>query len=292
MKFHVLIMGLTAALTVNAQNYPDCPSCLKMNNICYNISHVLDFSAEFRKQVVIPKMAILRSKNTLFYSFEPIFEDLEYYKTGFVNLDNPDEQGVITGRQILNLGTFDIDQKNNIVYFGGSDGIFVLDFNVNTMSAYSSRGDTITNIFYKDKVYFTKYNENGIIVKNGDMFRVLHEDLQVKTFVVTKDNVFVYINGTGLHVSKGGLAHTLSIYPFFRGITMDLEGNVYTWWLDGIYKIDINKILQLTKMYRVAELADIGTIAFDNENNILFNVDRSLYVMKKTSSGCEIVGEE
>lgn len=231
-------------------------------------------------------MAVLRSKNILFFSYEPVFEDEEYFKVGFVSLDEHNSTGIISGEQILNLGTFDIDQDNKLIYFGGSDGIFLLDTISNKVSFYSSRGDTIAKIFYNVNVYFTKYNEKGVILKNGDYFKTLHEDLLVKNFVVTKYDVFVYLDNSGLHVSKGTERHRISNNAFIRGITIDLDGNVYAWWIDEIYRVVIHKKLDHSKLVRIAIVPNIGAITFDNKNNLLFTSDRSLYMMKENKTGC------
>ncbi|CAB3225516.1 unnamed protein product [Arctia plantaginis] len=288
----VVLLGIASSFVVQAESQ-ECTSCILLNTTCYNISYVLDLQANFRKRVVIPKMAILRSKNILFYSYEPVFEDEEYYKIGFQSLDNESSVGILNifGGQILNLGTFDIDQDSNSIYFGGSEGIFVLDTNLNKMSFYSSREDSITNIFYKNRVFFTKNNERGIVFKKGSEFITLYDNILAKNFVITKYDVFVILHNTGLFVVKGEERHKISGNAFFRGITMDLEGTVYTWWIDGIYKVVIKKNLRHSKVVRVAVLPDIGAMTFDNDNNILFTSDKSLYVMKQSKTGCS-VGEE
>ncbi|XP_035443270.2 uncharacterized protein LOC118271320 [Spodoptera frugiperda] len=291
MIIFIFLLAVTAAADVN-ETEPPCPSCLLMNTTCYNMSYLFDLDAPFRKQVVINKMDLLRSKNMLYFSFEPVFEDEEYYKTGFVKLEDLSYHGIITGSQILNLGTFDIDQANGQIYFGGSDGIFVLDTNNNQMASYSSRGDTITNVFYKNQVYFVRYDDKGIIVKQGDYFKTILEYWTVKKFVVVeKDtvNVIVFLSNLGLFVSKGKVVHRLSKNAFFRGLAVDLDGEVYAWWLDGIYKVIFSKNIIHSKIEKVTNLPLIGAMAFDNNNNILIASDKSLYLMAKTSHSCGVV---
>ncbi|KAH9638841.1 hypothetical protein HF086_012794 [Spodoptera exigua] len=256
------------------------------------MTYLFDLDAPFRKQVVITKMDLLRSKNMLYFSFEPAFEDEEYYKTGFVSLEDLSFHGIITGSQILNLGTFDIDQANEQIYFGGSDGIFVLDTNNNQMASYSSRGDTITNVFYKNQVYFVRYEEKGITVKQGNYFNNILEYWTVKKFVVVeKDtvNVIVFLSNLGLFVSKGKVVHRLSKNAYFRGLAVDLDGDVYAWWIDGIYKVTLSKDIIHSRIVKVTNLPLIGAMAFDNHNNIIIASDKSLYLMEKTGYQLNVV---
>jgi hypothetical protein len=76
----------------------------------------------------------------------------------------------------------------------------------------------------------------------------------------------------------------LSKNAFFRGLTIDLDGVVYAWWIDGIYKVDIRKNLAESRVVRVAELDNIGAMTFDNENNILFTSGKALNKMSVTNS--------
>lgn len=291
----VFVLTVTAAAVVEEETEPPCPSCILVNTTCYNVSYLFDLQAPFRTQIVIHKMDLLRSKDILFFSFEPTFEDEEYYKTGFVSLEKSFEGGIINGGQILNLGTFDIDQATGLIYFGGSDGVFVLDTNSNKMLSFSSRGDTITNVFYKNQLYFSKYDDRGIIVKKGDYFQTILEYWPIRKFVVVeKDtvNVVVFLTNLGLFVSKSNITHRLSKNAYFRGLTIDLDGEVYAWWIDGIYKIVLTKNIIYSKIFRVATLPSIGAMAFDNYNNILFTSDKSLYTMKKTTHSCGVVKEK
>lgn len=286
-----LLLAVTAAAVVDVDvTEPACPSCVLMNTTCYNISYLFDLNAPFRKQVVIHRMGILRSQNKLFFSFEPTIEDVEYYKTGFVSLDDPSQAGVISGSQIFNFGAFDIDQDNDLVYFGGDGGIFILNANSNSIAAYSSLGDTVTNLYYKNHVYFVRYNDRGIIEKVGDNFRTLMENFPIRKFVVTKkDNVVIFSSTLGLFVGKGENVHRISKNGYFRGITIDLDGNVYAWWIDGIYKVVLMKNLQHSKLVRVAKIPFIGAMTFDNDNRILFTSDKSLYLMEPTANSCGVV---
>ncbi|XP_053616547.1 ommochrome-binding protein-like isoform X2 [Plodia interpunctella] len=288
-----IILLLVASAATQEEEIEKCPSCIKVESSCYNVSFLFDLNATFRSHVMVHKMGVLRYDNTLFYAFEPPIEDKEYYKVAYVNLDNPEQDGVIldNNNQILNLGTFDIDQDNSIVYLGGSNGIWAIDKEKN-LKYYSSRGDNIKVVFYKMYVFFAKSNESSIIEKKGDQFEIYAEDLQVKSFVITKYDELIYLSNFGLFLKKKEETVRLSKNAFFRGLTMDLDGNVYAWWVDGIYKIMIAKNLNRSSVVKVADIPTIGAMAFDNDNNILFNDGRGLYRMTKIANVSACLEEE
>lgn len=286
-----LLLAASSGSGIQIEVDVECSTCVLFNDNCYNVTHVLDLNAPFRNRVVIHKMAILRSENTLFFSFEPTIEDEEYYKIGFVQLDRPNVSGIISGGRnfVINFGAFDIDQDNGLVYLGGVDGIFVLDTTMKKLSPYSSRGDQITSLYYKNHVYFVRYDDKGIIMKRGDMFKTIFEYIPVKNFVVNRNDVVVFLTNYGLYVGKGRLIHRVSKNPLIRGLTVDLDGVVYAWWIDGIYKVIIfDKNLEMSRIEKVSHLPSIGAMTFDNENNVLFTIDRSLYRMVETRYNCTL----
>ncbi|XP_013190442.2 ommochrome-binding protein [Amyelois transitella] len=291
MMFLSIILVLVASAAT--QEEEACPTCVKVETSCYNISFLFDLNATFRTHVMVHKMGVLRYDNTLFYAFEPPIEDKEYYKVAYVNLDNPEQDGIISdnNNQIMNLGTFDIDQDNSIVYLGGSNGLFSFDKDKN-LKYYSSRGDNIKAVFYKMYVFFAKTNDSSIVEKRGDQFEIIEEDLPLKTFVITKYDEMVYLSNYGLFLKKKEETVRLSKNAFFRGLTMDLDGGVYAWWVDGIYKVMIAKNLNRSNIVKVADLPSIGAMAFDNNNNILYNDGRGLYRMTKLGSMAACKDEE
>ncbi|CAK1542744.1 unnamed protein product [Leptosia nina] len=264
-----------------------CPTCVRGNGTCYNITQLFDIDAPFRNRIVIHKLALLRSTNTLFYSFEPHIQDQEYYKVGFVNIDDPVNNTIITPGKIMNFGTFDIDQNNGLVYLGGSDGIYVLDTKDSRVAPYSSRGDTVLSIFYKGNVYFVRYGEYRVVKKKGDNFDVVFDHMPVEKFVVNKDYVTVLIGRYGLFASKNDETVWLSYNPYFRGLAIDRYDVIYTWWLDGIYKVIIDKKLGNSRIVKAIYMNDVGALTFDRDNNILFTSGKSLYRLTDTNTTCE-----
>ncbi|XP_063537666.1 uncharacterized protein LOC134747038 [Cydia strobilella] len=277
------------------QNSPEyCATCVKVDSICYNRSYLFELTANFRKHVVIKKMGILRSDNVLYYSFEPKLEDPEYFKVAYVSLDSPAFfNGTINDGNTsvtFNFSVFDFNQNENKIYLGGSDGIWALE-EANTdrpvLKFFAAKGHKITDLVSKDYVYFTETDSQGIIKdKNGRFFRKL-ENKTIERFVLDKDVEYtvVYLHSTGLYAfnSKTNEDVRLSTNRFFRGLTVDLEGIVYAWYIDGIYKVILDSVLAHSTVRRVSNV-EVGAMTFDNSNNIIYSNERSLYKLTKTDT--------
>lgn len=264
----------------------ECTNCIRVDNAtCYTISFVHNLQANFREKIVIKKMAVLYADNILYYSYEPAISDPEYYKIAYVNLDNIDENGTVhdPNTPVHNFGAFDIDQDKSLIYLGGRDGIFTYGAS-KKVAWYSSLGDEILTLFFKDNLYIVKANDSRIIVKKGDTFNSVMEYMPIKNFVITKENVIVFLGTYGLFLSRKEDTVWLSKNAFFRGLTVDLDGVVYTWWIDEIYKIDIKKNLSESRLVKFTNIHHLVAMTFDNNNNILFTVGKSLFKMAITNS--------
>ncbi|XP_047998696.1 ommochrome-binding protein-like [Leguminivora glycinivorella] len=271
-----------------------CATCVKLDSLCYNRSYLFELTANFRTHIVVKKMGILRSNNVLYYSFEPKLEDPEYFKVAYVSLDTPDlvNSTINDGNTHLtfNFSVFDFNQNENKLYLGGSDGIWSLA-NANTdrpvLRFFAAKGHKITDLVSKDYVYFTETDTQGIIKdKNGDFFRKL-ENKTIESFVLDKDVEYtvVYLHSTGLYAfnSKTNEDVRLSTNRFFRGLTVDLEGIVYAWYIDGIYKVILDSVLAHSTVVRVSDI-EVGAMTFDNSNNIIYSNGKSLYRLTKTDT--------
>lgn len=278
--------------TVISEDSINCTTCIKVNETCHNLTKLFDLQGNFRNQIVIPQIVVHQKKNTLYYSFEPRIGDPEYYKVGFVNLNNSKVNGVLEpkpdSKQLFNFGTMAIDEENGIIYLGGSDGIFQLDTNTYSVVQYSSRGDTITSLAYRNNIFFTVYPENKIRIKKGDRFEEVKgfENEYVKNFAIDPSGVTYFMGIKGLFAKKNGDNETLvlSDNAFFRGMAMDKHGELYTWWLDGVYKVFKHNDWRKSVLERVAHLPSIGAMTFDKDNNFLLTFGKSLFKLEPTDA--------
>ncbi|CAH0719277.1 unnamed protein product, partial [Brenthis ino] len=282
----IFIIFIIIIATVSSVEVEFCDSCIKVDeSTCYNVSYLFDIDAPFGEKVFITKLGVLRSTNTLYFSFQPAFENEEYFKIGFVNIETPGNTTVISGgKQILNFGTFDLDQDNSLVYLGGSDGIYVLDTTLNRVAPYGSRGDIVISLFYRGHVYFVRKGEFKIIKKKGDNFDVLVDVMAVTNFVINKYNVIVFVGTYGLFASYKGETVWISKNRFFRGLVIDKNDDIYAWWIDGIYRVIIGPKFSDSSIVKLIHIPVIGAMTFDSNNDIIFTVNKSLFRLIKTSN--------
>lgn len=287
----MLLLFLVGLTTVTSQEtrpppHPQCPTCIRVDTICHNISRLFELPGNFRTHIVITKLGILRSRNVLFYAFEPNITDIEYYKVGYVNLDNSNETGVVVGASAVNLMTFDILQSNGSIYYGGGDALYISD-KFNTVHFFGSKGDRIRSaVVYKNEVHFVTDGNGKIIKKQGDSFKTYDLYTNVKDFLINKDGNMLFLNNSGLYLNRfeTDLTVYLSKNNFFRGMTMDLNENFYVWWIDGIYRVVKGRDFLDSKLVKVADVPNIGAMTFDNGNNFLFTISRSLLRLTSTNN--------
>ncbi|CAH4028966.1 unnamed protein product [Pieris brassicae] len=111
--------------------------------------------------------------------------------------------------------------------------------------------------------------------------------MPLKTFVVSKDYVTVCLSTYGLFASKKDKIVWLSYNPYFRGLAVDRHDVIYTWWLDGIYKVIIEKNLSESRIVKAVYIDDVGSLTFDLDNNFIFTSGKSLYRLNDLNTTCD-----
>ncbi|XP_047998664.1 uncharacterized protein LOC125236023 [Leguminivora glycinivorella] len=262
-----------------------CYSCVKIDNICYNHSYLFELPAPFSEDPVVKRMAIMKATNVLYYNFEPTLSDKEYSKVGFTSLNNTKLFGVIPGWQ-YNFGPFDINQKEKKVYLGGSEGIWVVDDTRYVPRYFAAMLNFITNIFIKDFIYFTTSQQKGIL-KYIDEYNIIKVvDKTIYNFVFDVGYNIVYLNDTGLFISfhsNNKEDVKLSNEGWIRGLTVDVNGAVYAWHEDGIYKVTVSNTHSESTLKRVTIIAP-DAMTFDESNNILYTIGKKLYKLTKVAT--------
>lgn len=291
MKLLILLSWIYMVSTddvVNDNNTTiQCPTCFLFENQCYNFEPMFSLQGNFGSDIIIPKILIHAQTNILYYSYQPEFHDPEYSRVGFVNLDDPKLSGhlPLDRSHIYNFTALDLDQEKGILYLGGGDGIYQVNTNnVSDIKLYSSKGDTIDRLVFRGNVYFTKPSKTGqmrLIEKIGDNFvpPVGFEKVHVKNFVIDNTNIIYYVGGFGTFARKNSQQIILSDNNFMRGLVIDKRDNVYTWYIDGLYKVIKGAKLSDYKLKRVLERESITSIAFDKNNNMLIAFGTRLYKM-------------
>ncbi|XP_049882331.1 ommochrome-binding protein-like [Pectinophora gossypiella] len=221
-------------------------------------------------------LAVDYSNNVVYFSYSITASDDEF-KTARLNLETKEFQDI---KGVNNGFAQTVDPKTNDVYIGGSDGIYKYNYNTDKAEFYGAKDENIWTLFVKDDIYYSSFPSQFLYVSNNDTFERFKdlEDTKVDNFLIDKEDLIFFTNGTGLYSQKKGSkdAEFYEDSTGIRGITLDVNGNVYVCKSDGIYSVD------KTMMYliKIADLDDAFGVAFDKDNNIIYSDATQLIRLK------------
>lgn len=91
-----------------------------------------------------------------------------------------------------------------------------------------------------------------------------------------------FTNATGLYSQAKGTKNAVLYeeFPIVRGLTTDVNGNVYVCLSDGIYAVNKEKLV----LEKVLNVDDAFGLAFDNDNNIVYADATRLVRLKPSKS--------
>lgn len=224
------------------------------------------------------QLAVDYSTNTLFFSYS-LNEKDDVFKTAYINL-NTKEFSDIAG--VNNGFAQTVDQNNHEVYIGGSDGLYKYNINTKSTELFGAKDTNIWSIYFKDLLYYTGFPSQFLYTYvNGESQRYKNlEDTKVDQFVIDNDDVIFFTNATGLFSQEKDTKDAVLYqeYPIDgpRGLTTDLNGDVYVCMFDGIYKVNKDETL----LKKLLDIDDAFGMAFDNENNIIYSDATKLIRLK------------
>ncbi|XP_039745455.1 ommochrome-binding protein-like [Pararge aegeria] len=231
-------------------------------------------------------LAVDYSTNTVYFSYS-LNKDDDIFKTAYVNL-NTKEFAELQG--INNGFAQTVDQKSHEIYIGGSSGIYKYNHKTKTGKHIGAKGNDIWNIYFKDILYYSTFPDQFLYTLiNGESSRFKElEDTKVDQFVIDNEDIMFFTNATGLFGQKKGSQDAIKYKESsegIRGLTTDINGNVYICTADGIFKIEKATV----SLDKVLDIDDAFGLAFDNENNIVYSDATKLVRLKPNKyKTCEI----
>ncbi|XP_045780200.1 ommochrome-binding protein-like isoform X2 [Maniola jurtina] len=247
--------------------------------IIENIKH----EHEVLKSLRMPyQLAMDYNTNTLFFSYSIDDEDT-IYESAYINLKT-NEFGIIPG---IAAGFANaVDERGNVVYLGGSDGIYQFNYETKVATRLNGTDDNIWQLFFKEDLYYTKFPEEEIyIFKNNQSHRV-PELIGTKGMLVAVDNSdnIYFSNTTGLFVHKKITDNTSFIAVYnVNGFTCDINGETFFSTPHGIYYIN-------DKTQEVEKIASFDNnlygIAIEPDGTIICALEDSLVRLKPTNTYC------
>ncbi|XP_061723299.1 ommochrome-binding protein-like [Cydia pomonella] len=210
--------------------------------------------------------------NTLFFCFSrPQNFDSQ---VAFLNMDTKETE-TITGIKKGCANT--VDQENDIVYLGGSKGIYKYNMETKKPEFYAEKDVHIKSLFYKERLYYIRHPDKKVFIEHEGQFAHISEfmDLKIDHFLVSregivyftvKNNIYIYDKNETQWDLKGlRKAHTVN------AMAEDNNGIVYLGTDRGVFTVVKNG---LQKFMNEKNIVGITT---DKQDNLIFADNFSIF---------------
>lgn len=229
-------------------------------------------------------LEIHKASNTLFFSFTTpeTYSDVDF-QLAYYNLDNKEYQTIVG----LQGGcTVAIDQANDEIFLGGSDGIFKYNMVTKIADFYKEKGTNIWTLYFSKNLFYISYPDQKLHMEVDGNFAVVREfsHMEIDHIHINKDIVY-FSNKTGLYRYKKHFEAVNNLIVV-RQIVNDNIGNVYVCSNLGIFLINRNG---LTK---ILDMKTIHGLAFDKDNNFVISDEKSVMKLVESSVTCVDVEED
>lgn len=218
------------------------------------------------------QLAYDHSEHKVFFSYNFGKDDEDLFEIGYI------EKGHIkhkTIKEIENGFAIAINNKDNVIYFGGSNGIYKHHLKSNDSKVEKIiSGHNVWDMFFKHNLYFIDYpaqhlykcehEKTGMKIQHQ---KHIHE--KIFQFVIDGENDIFITNETGLYRIKNGTDHRIFYEgpKLFRAIEINNKGKAYFTGQNGIFIA--NK--ESNTLEKIAHIKNIFGLAFDNDDNIIYS---------------------
>lgn len=227
-------------------------------------------------------LVVQKSTNMLFfsYSLSEIYADVDF-QLAYFNLDTKEHE-VIAG--IRGGCSVAVDDTNDDIYLGGSDGIYTYNMFTKLADFYKEKGKNIWTLFFKTNLFYISYPDQRLHIEvDGKFVRVSEfEQFEVDNFYMASNNDIHFSNKTGFYKLDYGVGYIESVSDFLsvRQIVEDNEGVLYLCTTYGLYvRVD-------EEFIQILNLKNMFGLAFDKDNNIIYSDDHSIIQLRKSDGDC------
>ncbi|CAG4973423.1 unnamed protein product [Colias eurytheme] len=222
--------------------------------------------------------------NTLIFPFIVLetYSDVDF-QLAYYDLDTK-EYSVIAG--IVDGCSVAVDQKNDEIYLGGSDGIYKFNMVTKIADFYKEKGVNIWGLFHRRNLFYISYPDQKLYMEIDDKFAKVREfeNTEVDYFHISSNNDIIFANKSGLYNynNDNKSIHAITEYITVKQITEDIDGNVYISCTTGLYmyKRDTKELV------RVLEMKNLHGIAFDRDNKFILSDKKRIFKLIESNIGC------
>ncbi|XP_047514581.1 ommochrome-binding protein-like [Pieris napi] len=214
------------------------------------------------------QLAFDKHHNKLFFSHNVGSDEEDAFEIAYIEKDQMIPKVVSS---VKNGFAIAIDNKDGVIYYGGSDGIYKEHLKEkNAIIHEVLKEHNVWDMFFKHSLYFITYPLQHLYKLNEKKVehqKYIHE--KIYQFVIDgNDDIFI-TNETGLFLIKNGTEDRIFYKgpKVFRAIEVNNKGVAYFCSKNGIYVP--NKKDHTLDM--IARVKHIFGLAFDTDDNIIYS---------------------
>ncbi|XP_039749549.1 ommochrome-binding protein-like [Pararge aegeria] len=227
------------------------------------------------------QLALDYNTNTLFFSYSSSDPE-KSFESAYINLKT-NEFKIITG---INGGFANaVDEKQNIVYLGGRDGIYQFDYETKVATHIDGTDHNIWQLFYKKDLYYSKYPEEHVYIFKDHQSHRVPELIDTQGMLVAVDNFdnIYFSNSSGLFVHKKIKNYISYVGDYnINGFTCDVNGKIFFSTPDGLFYIDDST----KKVEKLTSIETVYGVAIEADGSIIYASEDSLIRLKPTKTYC------
>ncbi|XP_053601361.1 ommochrome-binding protein-like [Plodia interpunctella] len=225
--------------------------------------------------------------DSLYFSYNIGFHNTSSFAIGFINIGK--HQKIPTPVNVTNGFATAVDHENNIVYIGGSAGIFMDDLDHDSNSTKLKPvhlNCDIWDLFFKHHLYFISYPKMRLFkIENNKAELQDHIHEKIYQFVIDKDeDIFITKKG-GLFMIRNGTNERILIKgaKTFRAIELNRDGEAYFCGQNEIYIANKHHHV----LEKIAKVKNIFGLTFDSKNNMIISDPLQIikFTLHETKSG-------
>ncbi|XP_064074786.1 uncharacterized protein LOC113396032 [Vanessa tameamea] len=228
---------------------------------------------------------IHKATNTLFFSYtQPeTYSDVDF-QLAYYNLDSNDYHNIIGIRGGCAVA---IDQASDVIYLGGSEGIYKYNMLTRLADVYKEDGVNIWSLFYRRNLFYISYPDQRLYMEFDGTFVSVKEfnDIEIDHFHINNDNDIYFSNKTGLYKTNNSAKNIEVVNDLIlvRQIVEDVDENLYVCSNLGLYLVRKHGI------ERISDIKNVHGLTFDRDNNYILSDEKNIMKLIYSKSGCMVV---
>ncbi|KPJ19519.1 Ommochrome-binding protein [Papilio machaon] len=225
-----------------------------------------------------------KTSNKVFFSYTvpETYSDVDF-QLAYIDLETREFQNIAGIRGGCSVA---IDQANDEIYLGGSDGIYKYNMMTKLADFYKEAGRNIWALFFRRNLFYISYPDQRLHIEVDGKFAVVNEfeNFEVDHFHVTVDHENIYFaNKTGFYNYDNDRlkVNVINDVITVRQISEDNDGDLYICTNLGVYVDLKNEGFQ-----KVLDYKNIYSLTFDKDNNVIVSDEKRIIKLKHTTTGC------